>query len=253
MASERDDFCGGAALITGASGGVGAACALALARRGADVLLHYHQNRQAAQDLARAAGALGRRAALLQADLGRSDPEALRQQMAETGLPAPRWLVVNAGVSLVQVMAFMDLQDFDAVVQANLRGAAVTCQAALPAMIRARQGSVVLVGSEAGLHGAPGMAAYAAAKAGLVGLGKSLALELSARGVRVNVVSAGAVQTPMLEQVLSPGHREQLLERTPLGRIAEPREIAAAVAFLLSEEASFITGQVLAVNGGLFL
>ena len=229
------------ALVTGASKGIGRAIAEELARAGAEVVVGYRTGRDEAEELA---SQIGGRA--VQADV--SSPEDARRLVEEAG--GVDVLVNNAGLTRDGVLARMSDDDWREVIETNLSSVFYTCRAATRPMMRKRGGSIINLSSIVGLHGNFGQANYAASKAGIIGFTKSLARELGSRNVRANVVAPGYVQT-RLTDVLPAEATKAMVDNTPLGRIAEPKEIAGAVRFLASEEASFITGDVLLVDGGL--
>ena len=212
-----------------------------MARAGADVTLSYRSGKDDAEQVAGEAGARA-----VEADV--SDPEqakALVEAAGELDI-----LVNNAGVTRDGLIARMSDEDWRVVIETNLSGTFHTCRAAARGMMKRRSGSIVNVSSIVGLHGNPGQANYSASKAGIIGLTKALARELGNRGVRANVVAPGYVDT-WLTQVIADEMKELMLANTPLGRFGRPGDIAGAVRFLCSEEASFITGEVLLVDGGL--
>ena len=227
--------------MTGGSRGIGAAIARELARAGADVLLSYRSGKQEAEALA---GEIGARA--VEADVSDQEQAAnLVEQAGELDV-----LVNNAGITRDTLIARMTEEDWRLVLETNLGGVFHTCKAAVRGMMRRRRGAIVNVTSVVGLRGNPGQTNYAASKAGIIGFTKSLARELGSRGVRVNAVAPGYVHT-RLTDVLPEEARAAMLQNTPLGRLGEPEDIARAVRFLCSDEASFITGEVLLVDGGL--
>jgi 3-oxoacyl-[acyl-carrier protein] reductase len=232
---------GRTALVTGASKGIGRAIAEELARAGATVVVGYRSGREEAEALA---GEIGGRA--VHADV--SAPEEAKRLVAEAG--DVDVLVNNAGLTRDTVLARMSDDDWRTVLETNLSSVFYTCRAVTRPMMRKRGGAIVNVSSIVGVHGNFGQANYAASKAGIIGFTKSLARELGSRGVRANVVAPGYVKTQLTE-VLPDEATTAMVANTPLGRIAEPREVAGAVRFLVSDEASFITGEVLLVDGGL--
>jgi 3-oxoacyl-[acyl-carrier protein] reductase len=237
-------FCsldGKTALVTGASRGIGRAVAEELARAGATVVLGYHSGAEEAEAVA---AEIGGRA--VQADV--SDPADASRLVEEAGdLDV---LVNNAGLTRDGLIARMSDEDWRVVIDTNLGGVFHTCRAVSRGMMKRRSGAIVNVSSIVGLHGNPGQTNYAASKAGIIGFTKSLARELGTRGVRANVVAPGYVRT-RLTGVLGDDLTGQMLANTPLGRLGEPEDIASAVRFLCSDEAAFITGEVLLVDGGL--
>jgi 3-oxoacyl-[acyl-carrier protein] reductase len=232
---------GKTALVTGASRGIGRAIAGELAGAGATVVLGY---RSGADEAAALADELGARA--IQADV--SSPEDAKRLVEEAG--DIDILVNNAGLTRDGVLARMSDDDWRVVLETNLSSVFYTCRAVTRGMMKRRAGSIVNVSSIVGVHGNWGQSNYAASKAGIIGFTKSLAQELGSRGVRANVVAPGYIQT-QLTDVIPDEAREKMLGLTPLGRLGEPRDVAGAVRFLCSEEASFITGEVLLVDGGL--
>jgi len=237
-------FCsleGKTALVTGGSRGIGRAIALELGRAGASVVVGY---RSGAEEAEAVANEVGGRA--VQADVG--DPDEAKRLVEEAGdLDV---LVNNAGVTRDGLIARMSDEDWRAVIDTNLGGVFHTCRAAARGMMRRRYGSIVNISSIVGLHGNPGQTNYAASKAGIIGFTKSLARELGSRGVRANVIAPGYVSSRLTDEI--PDElRQAMLQNTPLGRFGEPEDIAGAVRFLCSDEASFITGEVLLVDGGL--
>jgi 3-oxoacyl-[acyl-carrier protein] reductase len=232
---------GKTALVTGGSRGIGKAIAAGLAQAGAEVVIGYQS---AAEEAEAVAAEIGGRA--VQADV--SDPDEARRLVDEAG--DVDLLVNNAGITRDGLLMRMPDEDWRAVLDTNLGGVFHTCRAASRGMLRRRSGSIVNISSVVGVHGNPGQTNYGAAKAGIIGFTKSLARELGSRGVRANVVAPGYVDT-RLTQELPDELKERMLENTPLGRFGSPEDVAGAVRFLCSDEASFITGEVLLVDGGL--
>ena len=232
---------GKTALVTGASRGIGRAIAAELAAAGASVVLGYRSGREEAETLA---AEIGGRA--VQADVSSAD-EALRlvEEAGDVDV-----LVNNAGLTRDGLLARMPDDDWRAVLETNLSSVFYTCRAVTRPMMRKRAGSIVNISSVVGVHGNPGQTNYAASKAGIIGFTKALARELGSRNVRANVVAPGYVKT-RLTDVLPEEATGAMLQATPLGRLGDPEDVAGAVRFLCSDAASFITGEVLLVDGGL--
>jgi len=237
-------FCsldGKTALVTGGSRGIGRAIALELGRAGAVVVVGYRSGQEEAEAVA---AEIGGRA--VQADV--SDPESARALVEAAG--ALDILVNNAGLTRDGLLARMSDDDWRTVIETNLSSVFYTCRAVTRPMMKKRAGAIVNVSSIVGVHGNWGQTNYAASKAGIIGFTKSLARELGSRNVRANVVAPGYVRTQLTE-VLPEEATQAMLGQTPLGRLGDPGDIAGAVRFLCSDEASFIPGEVLLVDGGL--
>jgi 3-oxoacyl-[acyl-carrier protein] reductase len=229
------------ALVTGASKGIGRAIAEELARAGAEVVVGYRSGGAEAEALA---AKLGGRA--VQADV--SSPEEAKRLVDEAG--DVDILVNNAGLTRDGLLARMSDDDWHTVIETNLSSVFYTCRAVTRPMMKKRRGAIVNISSIVGVHGNWGQTNYAASKAGIIGFTKSLARELGSRNIRANVVAPGYVKT-QLTDVLPEEATKSMVEATPLSRVADPHEIAGAVRFLASDDASFITGDVLLVDGGL--
>ena len=241
MSGEFCSLAGKTALVTGGSRGIGSAVALALGRAGAAVIVGYRTGQAEAEAVATQIG--GR---VLQADV--SDSESARALVEATG--DVDILVNNAGHTRDGLLARMPDEDLHSVIETNLSSVFYTCRAVARPMMKKRSGAIVNVSSVVGVHGNAGQTNYAASKAGIIGFTKSLARELGSRNVRANVVAPGYVRTRLTE-VLPEEAKQAMLQQTPLGRLGDPGDIAGAVRFLCSDEASFITGEVLLVDGGL--
>ncbi|MBT6567273.1 MAG: 3-oxoacyl-[acyl-carrier-protein] reductase [Candidatus Puniceispirillum sp.] len=240
------DLTGKVALITGASGGIGTAIATALHKQGATVVLHGTR----AEALEALKASLGDRAHVCTANL--SDREAVAGLIdAATKVAGPVSILVNnAGITRDGLAMRMKDEDWDSVLEVNMTSTMALCRASLRGMMKARSGRIISVSSIVAATGNPGQTNYAASKAGMIGYSKSLAQEVASRGITVNVVAPGFIATPMTD-VLDDAQRESLLTRVPANRLGNPEEIAATVVFLASDEAAYITGATMHVNGGM--
>jgi 3-oxoacyl-[acyl-carrier protein] reductase len=239
---------GRTALVTGASGVIGRACAVALAERGARVVVAWSSDEQGAHETADLVKAAGAEAVLARADL--TDPAGPKELVAAAGEAGVDVLVNNAGITRDGLLLRMRDEDFAQVLEVNLVAAFRCTREALRGMVRRRWGRIVSISSVVGLVGNPGQANYAAAKAGLIGFTMSVAREVANRGVTANVVAPGYVPS-RLTDAMSEEARAAMLSTIPIGRMGTPEDVAAAVRFLAGEEAGYVTGQVLAVDGGM--
>jgi 3-oxoacyl-[acyl-carrier protein] reductase len=240
------------ALVTGASRGIGRSIATTLASAGALVVINYKSNAAAAEEVVSAITAAEGRAAAIQADISESaEVERLFKELLDR-YGKIDILVNNAGITRDTLLLRMKEEDFDAVLQTNLRGVYLCSKAALRPMTKARSGRIINITSVVGLMGNAGQANYAAAKAGIIGFTKAAAREIASRNITVNAVAPGYIETE-LTGVLSETVRQAILENIPLGRLGQPQDVANLVCFLASDAAGYITGQTLTVDGGMVM
>ncbi|MFD0587866.1 3-oxoacyl-[acyl-carrier-protein] reductase [Paenibacillus sp. GCM10027627] len=240
------------ALVTGASRGIGRAIAIALAEAGADVAINYSGSEAAAAETAAAVEALGRRAIVIKANVGKADEfEAMVKEVID-GLGSLDILVNNAGITKDNLIMRMKEEEFDQVIETNLKGVFNGIKAVTRSMMKQRSGRIINISSVVGVLGNPGQANYVAAKAGVIGLTKASARELASRGITVNCVAPGFIQTDMTDK-LSGEMKDSLATQIPLARLGEAADIANAVRFLASDAAAYMTGQTVHVDGGMYM
>jgi len=238
-------------LVTGGSRGIGAAIARDLAAHGAKVAVNYAANRDAADAVVAEIGAAGGTAVAIGGDVADPEQAAAMVDQAEEALGDDLWnLVANAGITRDNLISRITPEDWQRVIDVNLGGTFHVCRAASRKLLRKKRGAIVTMSSVVGLHGNFGQTNYAASNGGVISLTKALAKEVGSRGIRVNCVAPGYISTELTD-VLPDEIRDALLAQTPLGRLGEPEDIAGTVRFLLSDEAAFVTGAVLSVDGGL--
>ena len=240
------------ALVTGASQGIGQAVALRLASEGAKVAINYRSHREGADATAAQVAQAGGTALVLQADVSQAKEVRALVQQVEDAWEGIDILVNNAGITRDNLLLRLSEDDWDQVIDTNLKGAFLCTKAALRSMVRQRWGRIVNMSSVVALTGNPGQANYAAAKAGLIGLTRTTAHEVASRNITVNALTPGFIATSMVA-ALAPKTQEAIKERIPLGRFGSAEDVAGLVAFLASDDASYITGQVIGIDGGLSL
>lgn len=250
MTEQPLPLAGKLALITGSSQGIGRATAIRLAQSGADIVINYRSNANAAAEVKAHIEDMGRRCIAIQADVSQEADVSRLFAGANEALGPIAILVNNAGTTRDKLIIQMSLADFEHVLNTNLRSTFLCTKAALRGMIRARWGRIVNISSPAGLLGNAGQANYSASKAAIVAFTISTAREMASRNITANAIAPGFIPTE-LTSILTEEQRKFLLDVTPLGRFGTPEEIAAAINFLCSPEASYITGQILGVDGGM--
>ena len=241
---------GRVALVTGGSRGIGAAVARELGDAGAEVVVNYVSSAAAAEAVCKEIRDAGGSARAVAGDISTPDGAAALVNEVESDVGPIAILVCNAGITRDNLIMKLSDDDWRAVVDTNLGGAFFTCRAVARPMLKRRAGAIVTMSSIVGVHGNAGQTNYAASKAGLIGLTKALAKELGGRGIRVNAIAPGYISTELTD-ALPEAAREAILAGTPLGRLGDPADVARAVRFLVSDAAAFVTGDVLAVDGGL--
>lgn len=240
------------ALVTGSSRGIGRSIALELGRLGANVAINYAGNEAKAQEVVEELEALGVKSFKVQANVAdESDVKAMVKETIDT-FGSLEILVNNAGITRDNLLMRMKVDEFDDVINTNLKGAFLCTKAVTRQMMRQRYGKIINIASIVGVSGNPGQANYVAAKAGLIGLTKSTAKELSSRNILVNAVAPGFITTDMTDE-LTEEQREEIFKTIPLERLGEPEDIAHVVAFLASDKAKYITGQTIHVDGGMVM
>lgn len=243
---------GKAALVTGASRGIGRAIAISLAEAGADVAVNYSGSEQAAEEVVRHIESLGRRAFKVKADVASSAQveEMVKQVLDQFG--KLDILVNNAGITRDNLIMRMKEEEFDQVMNTNLKGVFNCVKAVTRPMMKQRSGKIINISSVVGVLGNAGQANYVAAKAGVIGLTKSAARELASRNIAVNAVAPGFIETDMTDK-LTPEQREQMLHQIPAARLGKPEDIARVVRFLASDDSAYMTGQTIHVDGGMYM
>lgn len=246
------DLAGKVALVTGGSRGIGRACSEALAERGATVIVNYVKGEAQAREVAEAIASKGGKAEILGFDVG--DAAACESAVEDVTKRHGRLdiLVANAGISIDGLLLRLKEDDLDRLFQVNVKGALACARGSIKTMMRAKKGRVIFMSSVVGEMGNVGQTAYAASKAAIIGAAKSIAREYASRNITVNVIAPGFIDTDMTH-ALSDSMKEQLKNVIPLGRTGTAREIAAACVYLASDEAAYVTGQVLRVNGGMYV
>ena len=243
---------GKVALVTGASRGIGQAAAIELAKAGADIIVNFIGNEVVAQETVEAIEALGRKAIKIKANVGDADDVQAMVDEAHATFGHIDILVNNAGITRDGLLIRMKDSDWDEVLNINLKGVYLVTKAVAKLMVKQRAGRIINMTSVSGVTGKVGQANYAAAKAGVIGFTKTCAKELAARGITVNAIAPGFIETAMTD-VLPEKIKEGIAATVPLGRMGQPEEIAGVVTFLASDFASYITGQVLNVDGGMVM
>jgi 3-oxoacyl-[acyl-carrier protein] reductase len=244
------DLSGSVALVTGASRGIGAVIARRLAEAGVKVGVNYLSSPESAEEVVSSIISAGGEALLVEGDVAQEEPAKSTVQQVVSRWGRIDILVNNAGINRDRLLLRMNTDDWDQVIQVNLRGAFLCTRFVMPHLIKQRSGRVVNISSVVGISGNPGQANYAAAKAGLIGFTKSVAREVASRNVTVNALAPGYITTGMVEK-LSEAAREKILSRIPMGRFGVAEDVSEAVVFLCSKGASYITGEVLTIDGGM--
>lgn len=243
---------GKTALVTGASRGIGRAVALELAREGARVIVNYSGSEEKAKQVVEDIKAIGREAIAVKCNVADSEEVADMFKQALEAFGKVDILVNNAGITRDNLLMRMKEEEWDAVINTNLKGVFLCTKTATRPMMKQRSGRIINIASVVGVSGSPGQANYVAAKAGVIGLTKTTAKELAPRGITVNALAPGFITTDMTD-ALPEENKEALLSQIPLGRLGDPEDIAKAAAFLASDDAGYITGQTIHVNGGMVM